>query len=294
MNKKTNSLIKKISALAAGLLFFCQATLVLAERTTTYLHTDGLGSVVAASDENGNVLWRKSYAPYGTQIDEQEDDQKLSYTGKPHDDDLGLTYFGARWYDPQAGRFTGIDPVGFVESSPQSFNRYAYANNNPYKYVDPDGRLSITVNEVTTGTPGGAMSRVYKINLDLTTSKIESYINDLSKLSKHKRRAEKIGDYVLGERAGPLEGSKRDDIVKFDKLFSEHLESNNQGESGRNTDWNWSVTDFEKATQDFYDTLPRESKSTFKEMYGSPWEMREDGGLIDRAIKNHEKSLKSK
>lgn len=143
MNKKTNSIMKQIITTALSLLFFCQAATALAERTTTYLHTDGLGSVVAASDEDGNVMWRKSYAPYGKQIDEQEDDQKLSYTGKPHDEDLGLTYFGARWYDPQAGRFTGIDPVGFVESSPQSFNRYAYANNNPYRYVDPDGRIPV-------------------------------------------------------------------------------------------------------------------------------------------------------
>ena len=33
-----------------------------------------------------------------------------------------------------------MDPVGFTESNLQSFNRYAYANNNPYRYVDPDGR----------------------------------------------------------------------------------------------------------------------------------------------------------
>jgi murein DD-endopeptidase MepM/ murein hydrolase activator NlpD len=49
---------------------------------------------------------------------------------------------GARYYDPIVGRFMGIDPVGFKETNPISFNRYAYANNNPYKFVDPDGRES--------------------------------------------------------------------------------------------------------------------------------------------------------
>ena len=44
----------------------------------------------------------------------------------------------ARYYDPVIGRFYSNDPIGFRDV--HSFNRYAYANNNPYKYVDPDGR----------------------------------------------------------------------------------------------------------------------------------------------------------
>jgi uncharacterized protein RhaS with RHS repeats len=43
----------------------------------------------------------------------------------------------ARYYDPVIGRFMSNDPIGFRDV--HSFNRYAYANNNPYKYVDPDG-----------------------------------------------------------------------------------------------------------------------------------------------------------
>ncbi len=45
-----------------------------------------------------------------------------------------------RYYDPVIGRFYSNDPVGFSASNPMMFNRYAYANNNPYKYTDPDGR----------------------------------------------------------------------------------------------------------------------------------------------------------
>ncbi|WP_344807886.1 RHS repeat-associated core domain-containing protein, partial [Allohahella marinimesophila] len=52
----------------------------------------------------------------------------------------GLVHMGARFYDPTSGRFISPDPVGIDPSSPQSVNRYVYVNNNPYKYVDPDGR----------------------------------------------------------------------------------------------------------------------------------------------------------
>lgn len=116
-----------------------------AARKTTYYHTDGLGSVVAASNDAGALLWKKEYAPFGEQLDSTAENEKLAYTGKEHDDVLGLTYFGARYYDPSLGRFMGIDPNGFDEANPMSFNRYAYGNANPYRFVDPDGRVILDV-----------------------------------------------------------------------------------------------------------------------------------------------------
>ncbi|WP_048688954.1 RHS repeat-associated core domain-containing protein [Catenovulum maritimum] len=50
----------------------------------------------------------------------------------------------ARYYDPVIGRFYSNDPVGFTNASPvHSFSRYTYANNNPYKYTDPDGEFPV-------------------------------------------------------------------------------------------------------------------------------------------------------
>ncbi|MGH8051121.1 MAG: RHS repeat-associated core domain-containing protein [Arenimonas sp.] len=48
--------------------------------------------------------------------------------------------FVQRYYDPVIGRFLSVDPVETDPNSGDSFNRYAYANNNPYLFVDPDGR----------------------------------------------------------------------------------------------------------------------------------------------------------
>lgn len=72
------------------------------------------------------------------------------YTGHLEDDDLQLTYMQQRYYDPLIGRFYSNDPVDFLghmqRGNPtMGFNRYAYANNNPYKFTDPDGRAAFLI-----------------------------------------------------------------------------------------------------------------------------------------------------
>jgi hypothetical protein len=52
---------------------------------------------------------------------------------------------GSRYYDPVAGRFIATDPKLFDEADIHSFNRYAYANDNPYRYIDLNGRWSTEV-----------------------------------------------------------------------------------------------------------------------------------------------------
>ncbi len=110
--------------------------------TITYYHNDLLGSPVAATDASGHVIWRESYRPYGERLthDPASTGNDVWYTSRRQDADTGLVYMGARYYDPVAGRFVSKDPVGFDEKNIQSFNRYAYANDNPYKYTDPNGK----------------------------------------------------------------------------------------------------------------------------------------------------------
>ncbi len=109
--------------------------------TVTYLHTDVLGSPVAATDQSGNVLWREDYNPYGDKRlnEAASTNRDVWYTGKQYENRTGLSYFGARYYDPTVGRFTGMDPVRFDGANIHTFNRYAYANNNPYLTSDPIG-----------------------------------------------------------------------------------------------------------------------------------------------------------
>jgi len=145
-NKITLSAIKWLRRLFVLLLCFA-ATPSYAIETITYYHTDGLGSPVAGTDTSGALIWKEDYKPYGERIRKQIESDKNTrwFTGHPEDKETGLTYAGARFYDSVTGRFLAVDPVGFKEDNLQMFNRYAYANNNPYKYVDPDGQESFLV-----------------------------------------------------------------------------------------------------------------------------------------------------
>jgi len=110
----------------------------VAGEVVTYIHTDGLGSPVAKTDASGNVISRTRYEPYG--LTAAGAVPTLGFTGHVNDQDTGLTYMQQRYYDPVAGRFLSIDPVITDMEDGDNFNRYYYANNNPYRYIDPDGR----------------------------------------------------------------------------------------------------------------------------------------------------------
>jgi RHS repeat-associated protein len=135
------------SALFVILAWLSIATTVSRADDITYFHNDVSGTPQAATDAAGALVWREHYRPYGERLDNAPAaaNNQLWFTGKPYDPDTGLTYMGARYYDSALGRFVGMDPAPFNEDNLHSSNRYAYANNNPYKYVDADGHSPVDV-----------------------------------------------------------------------------------------------------------------------------------------------------
>ena len=133
-----------------------------------FYHNDALGSPLAVTNHAGNVLWYEHSEPYGktmTRVSQTGQEilndrvgTRKGYTGHLNDTAADLVYMKARYYDPQIGRFYSNDPVGFTVSNPMMFNRYAYANNNPYSYVDPDGRLGQFAPVIVGAVAGGATS----------------------------------------------------------------------------------------------------------------------------------------
>lgn len=107
--------------------------------TITYQHTDALGSPIAKTNSAGTVIQTSEYEPYGKLLNRANDDRP-GYTGHVMDAASGLTYMQQRYYDPSIGRFLSVDPVTANSNTGANFNRYWYANNNPYRFTDPDGR----------------------------------------------------------------------------------------------------------------------------------------------------------
>jgi RHS repeat-associated protein len=131
--------ISSIQVSGANVAVNAEATaLTQTDTHFTYYHHDVLGNTVALTNDNGGVIMRSVYYPFGDQYSTEGVGERYLFTGKERDAS-GLDYFGARYYEPSLGRFSGIDPHEGVIDNPQGWNRYIYCFNNPFKYIDPDG-----------------------------------------------------------------------------------------------------------------------------------------------------------
>ena len=109
---------------------------------TQYYVQDHLGSnrkvINGVSEEQDNEFY--AFGETDTiDLGDSDNNNNYKYTGKELDLETGLYYYGARYYNPEIGRFVQADTLKGEVSNPQSLNRYAYTMNNPMKFVDPTG-----------------------------------------------------------------------------------------------------------------------------------------------------------
>ena len=106
---------------------------------TFFYHSDHLGSTSYITDEKGNITQYDAYLPYGELlVDEHSSSEDLPYkfNGKQFDDETGLYYYGARYMNPMASIWYGVDPLA---EKYKSIGGYVYCIGNPIKLIDIDG-----------------------------------------------------------------------------------------------------------------------------------------------------------
>lgn len=128
--------------------------------TLKYQHTDALGTPVVVTDQTQVEIDRVDYEPYGRALSFgiSTGKDRPGYTGHVDDRVTLLTYMQQRYYEPSLGIFLSNDPVSAVTSGAQ-FNRYRYANSNPYRLYDPDGRMA---NDSICGRYRGKCKAIYE------------------------------------------------------------------------------------------------------------------------------------
>ena len=112
---------------------------------TFFYHSDHLGSTSYITDDKANITQYDAYLPYGELlVDEHSSSEDLPYkfNGKQFDDETGLYYYGARYMNPVASIWYGVDPLAekFVDCS-----GYEYCMGNPIKLIDENGLYPTSV-----------------------------------------------------------------------------------------------------------------------------------------------------
>ncbi len=114
-----------------------------------YYLPDALGSIRQTTDDVGAVSGSREWTPFGVEVGTARGG--LGYTGEWLDSYTEFNYLRARWYIPQAGRFSSPDTIVPDFLSPQSINRYAYVLGNPIIYIDPSGHKAYIYCDKSTG-----------------------------------------------------------------------------------------------------------------------------------------------
>ncbi|MCG7964041.1 MAG: hypothetical protein N0E54_15180, partial [Candidatus Thiodiazotropha taylori] len=111
-----------------------------------FYHFDALGSVVNLSKPDGSLQARYQYDAWGNERASTGSSwNRFAFTGHEKDEETGLYYFKARFYDPQLGRFISQDAYLGEANTPPSLHRYLYAYANPTVYVDLNGYCGIAL-----------------------------------------------------------------------------------------------------------------------------------------------------
>ena len=216
---------------------------------TFFYHSDHLGSTSYITDDHANITQYDAYLPYGELlVDEHSSSEELPYkfNGKQFDDETGLYYYGARYMNPVASIWYGVDPL--VEKY-LNIGSYVYCAGNPVKLKDTDGRkiVFVTGSAIYQYYRGnfwraniGKNGKIYRTNVRYNPSK-QSINRTMYRVLAALRKIESSGDkklsgnlkhlsespnakthYIfeekeIGSRVSPLNSISTITLINFDK-----------------------------------------------------------------------------
>ena len=103
---------------------------------TFFYHSDHLGSTSYITDDKANITQYDAYLPYGELlVDEHSSSEEMPYkfNGKEFDEETGLYYYGARYMNPMASIWYGVDPMAEKYATTGG---YVYTLDNPIRLID--------------------------------------------------------------------------------------------------------------------------------------------------------------
>ena len=229
------------------------------ENLQFYYHSDHLGSTSYITNLDGEVVQHVEYVPFGEVfIEERNNTWNTPYlfNAKEFDEETGLYYYGARYYDPRLSLWMSTDPS--KEKYP-NISAYVYCHNNPIILFDIDGKDDYKIDEfghINFWRKSNAKSthRIYSGTSNITVNR------DLVEQLVSNQKSQ--GTYATTSNA--------DDAFKFFKFAADHTKvewiltgiKTNSGVSFKlNTDF-----DAESATND-----ASNYKSMFFHLHNHPW-----------------------
>jgi len=203
-----------------------------------FLH-DAQNSVREVLTPTGETVKTYDYKAYGKRIllpsghdpTETPPSDIYGYTSREHDDEIGLIFYRARYYDPIGGNFLQSENVFKSLDQPKTHHKYTYTEGNPINSVDPFGQLTLIEKLVVSAIVVSVaaygfkllLKAIYKSKLDLLNAKASQMLRNINSA---------LTGNISASKKTTLEGLETS-VTTFRTNLQKIIEE------GKDKDWTW-------------------------------------------------------